>query len=147
MRWAREPVRPARPLSRRGAAAQERRRRRAPIDMIFLYRRPILDYWCETGEELAAVVRHVLIHEIGHHFGFSDDDMERIESAGRNPQSRACTRARSARHSSGALGVEPRIALLQARVRQLGWGSGTISGRWARQALTALAHPAPSRRL
>jgi predicted Zn-dependent protease with MMP-like domain len=50
------------------------------IDMIFLYRRPILDYWCETGEELGHVVRHVLIHEIGHHFGFSDEDMERIES-------------------------------------------------------------------
>ena len=48
-------------------------------DMIFLYRRPILDYWCETGESLYAVMRHVLIHEIGHHFGFSDDDMERIE--------------------------------------------------------------------
>jgi predicted Zn-dependent protease with MMP-like domain len=51
------------------------------IDMIFLYRRPILDYWCETGEDLADVVRHVLIHEIGHHFGFSDDDMERIENS------------------------------------------------------------------
>jgi predicted Zn-dependent protease with MMP-like domain len=49
------------------------------LDMIFLYRRPILDYWCETGEDLAHVVRHVLIHEIGHHFGLSDDDMERIE--------------------------------------------------------------------
>jgi predicted Zn-dependent protease with MMP-like domain len=51
------------------------------VDMIFLYRRPILDYWCETGEDLAHVVRHVLIHEIGHHFGFSDDDMDRIEAA------------------------------------------------------------------
>jgi len=49
-------------------------------DMIFLYRRPILDYWCETGEELAHVIRHVLIHEIGHHFGFSDEDMEALES-------------------------------------------------------------------
>lgn len=48
-------------------------------DIIFLYRRPILDYWCETGEDLAGIVRHVLIHEIGHHFGFSDDDMERLE--------------------------------------------------------------------
>ena len=48
-------------------------------DMIFLYRRPILDYWCETGEDLGHVVRHVLIHEIGHHFGFSDDDMEALE--------------------------------------------------------------------
>ncbi len=52
---------------------------RPQIDMIFLYRRPILDYWCETGEPLDRIVRHVLIHEIGHHFGFSDDDMERIE--------------------------------------------------------------------
>jgi predicted Zn-dependent protease with MMP-like domain len=50
------------------------------VDMIFLYRRPILDYWCETGEDLAHVVRHVLIHEIGHHFGFSDEDMERLEA-------------------------------------------------------------------
>jgi predicted Zn-dependent protease with MMP-like domain len=50
------------------------------IDMIFLYRRPILDYWCESGEDLPHVVRHVLIHEIGHHFGLSDDDMERIEA-------------------------------------------------------------------
>jgi predicted Zn-dependent protease with MMP-like domain len=52
------------------------------IDMVFLYRRPILDYWCETGEDLEHVVRHVLIHEIGHHFGFSDADMERIEHEG-----------------------------------------------------------------
>jgi predicted Zn-dependent protease with MMP-like domain len=52
---------------------------RPDIDMIFLYRRPILDYWCETGEDLYDIVRHVLIHEIGHHFGFSDDDMTRIE--------------------------------------------------------------------
>jgi predicted Zn-dependent protease with MMP-like domain len=49
------------------------------LDMIFLYRRPILDYWCETGEDLFAVVRHVLIHEIGHHFGLSDDDMAHLE--------------------------------------------------------------------
>jgi predicted Zn-dependent protease with MMP-like domain len=53
---------------------------RAEPDIIFLYRRPILDYWCETGEDLYHLVRHVLIHEIGHHFGFSDDDMERIEA-------------------------------------------------------------------
>jgi len=53
---------------------------RPDADMVYLYRRPILDYWCETGEDLYRVVRHVLIHEIGHHFGFSDDDMERLES-------------------------------------------------------------------
>jgi predicted Zn-dependent protease with MMP-like domain len=52
------------------------------IDMIFLYRRPILDYWCETGGDLGHVVRHVLIHEIGHHFGLSDADMDRIEKEG-----------------------------------------------------------------
>ncbi len=51
-------------------------------DMIFLYRRPLLDYWCESGEALRDIVRHVLIHEIGHHFGFSDEDMERIERQG-----------------------------------------------------------------
>jgi predicted Zn-dependent protease with MMP-like domain len=55
---------------------------RPQLDMIFLYRRPILDYWCETGEDLADLVRHVMIHEIGHHFGFSDADMARIEAAG-----------------------------------------------------------------
>jgi predicted Zn-dependent protease with MMP-like domain len=47
--------------------------------MIFLYRRPILDYWAEEGETLGHIVRHVLIHEIGHHFGLSDEDMEGIE--------------------------------------------------------------------
>jgi predicted Zn-dependent protease with MMP-like domain len=50
------------------------------VDMIFLYRRPLLDYWCETGEDLGALIRHVMIHEIGHHFGFSDEDMEQIEA-------------------------------------------------------------------
>ncbi len=50
------------------------------LDMVYLFRRPILDYWCDVGEDLTHVVRHVLIHEIGHHFGLSDDDMERIEA-------------------------------------------------------------------
>lgn len=49
-------------------------------DMVFLYRRAILDYWCETGEELRHLIRHVLIHEIGHHFGLSDEDIEEIEA-------------------------------------------------------------------
>ena len=51
----------------------------AEPDMVFLYRRPILDYWAEHEEALGAVLAHVLIHEIGHHFGLSDDDMARIE--------------------------------------------------------------------
>lgn len=53
---------------------------RHDVDRIFLYRRPLLDYWCETGEDLRHLIRHVLIHEIGHHFGLSDDDMEALEA-------------------------------------------------------------------
>lgn len=48
---------------------------------IRLYRRPILDYWAENDETLGDIITHVLIHEIGHHFGLSDADMERIEIA------------------------------------------------------------------
>ena len=48
-------------------------------NMVWLYRRPILDYWAEHDETLGAIVTHVLVHEIGHHFGLSDDDMELIE--------------------------------------------------------------------
>src|SRR5919106_1287335 len=66
---------------------------RPEIDMIFLYRRPPLDYWCESGEDLDAIVRHVLIHEIGHHFGFSDDDMEAIEAKAEEESRRAQPRA------------------------------------------------------
>ncbi len=50
-------------------------------NMIWLYRRPILDYWAEHDERLGAIVKHVLVHEIGHHFGLSDDDMHAIERA------------------------------------------------------------------
>ena len=50
-------------------------------DMVFLYRRAILDYWADSDDTLGDIVTHVLVHEIGHHFGFSDDDMERIEAA------------------------------------------------------------------
>lgn len=47
---------------------------------VYLYRRPILDYWAEHEETLGSIITHVLVHEIGHHFGMSDDDMERIEA-------------------------------------------------------------------
>ncbi|MEA2907460.1 MAG: hypothetical protein QOG83_592 [Alphaproteobacteria bacterium] len=50
-------------------------------NMIWLYRRPILDYWAEHDEALGTIITHVLVHEIGHHFGLSDDDMEGIEAS------------------------------------------------------------------
>jgi len=50
-------------------------------NMIWLFRRPILDYWAEHNETLGAIVQHVLVHEIGHHFGLSDADMHAIERA------------------------------------------------------------------
>lgn len=53
----------------------------AQPDRIHLYRRAILDEWCDTGVGLDALVRHVLIHEVGHHFGLSDDDMHALEDA------------------------------------------------------------------
>jgi predicted Zn-dependent protease with MMP-like domain len=56
----------------------------APVqmpNMIWLYRRPILDYWAEHDDTLGAIVKHVLVHEIGHHFGLSDADMAAIERA------------------------------------------------------------------
>jgi len=50
-------------------------------NMIWLYRRPILDYWAEHEDSLGAIITHVLVHEIGHHFGLSDADMEAIEAS------------------------------------------------------------------
>ena len=56
----------------------------APVqmpNMVWLYRAPILLYWAEHDETLGAIITHVLVHEIGHHFGLSDDDIETIERA------------------------------------------------------------------
>jgi predicted Zn-dependent protease with MMP-like domain len=53
-------------------------------DMVFLYRRSMLDYWADGEETLGHLVTHVLVHEIGHHFGFSDADMEAIEAEARD---------------------------------------------------------------
>src|SRR5258708_26017249 len=50
-------------------------------NMVCLYRRPILDYWSEHDEALGAIITHVLVHEIGHHFGLSDEDMAAIEAS------------------------------------------------------------------
>jgi len=63
------------PLTARGATDLTHQ-----LDMVFLYRRALLDWWAEDDMDFEDLVRHVLIHEIGHHFGFSDDDMERIEA-------------------------------------------------------------------
>lgn len=52
-----------------------------PPATIHLYRRPILDEWCESGEALDHLVAHVVIHEVGHHFGLSDADMHALEDA------------------------------------------------------------------
>ncbi|WP_137181407.1 metallopeptidase family protein [Roseomonas sp. AR75] len=54
----------------------------AEPDTVTLYREPILLEWIETGEDLFRLVRNVLIHEIAHHFGFSDEDIERLEGDG-----------------------------------------------------------------
>ena len=48
-------------------------------DRIHLYRRPILDEWCDTGDTLTALITHVVVHEVGHHFGLSDEDMHALE--------------------------------------------------------------------
>jgi predicted Zn-dependent protease with MMP-like domain len=53
--------------------------------MIHLYRRPLLDEWAETGISLERLVTHVIVHEVGHHFGFSDDDMHAIEDEPEGP--------------------------------------------------------------
>ena len=50
-------------------------------NMIWIYRRPILDYWADHHDNLGAIVTHVLVHEIGHHFGLSDEDMQAIEGS------------------------------------------------------------------
>jgi acetylglutamate kinase len=51
-------------------------------DMVLLYREPILLEWIEDGEDLYRLVRNVLVHEIGHHFGFSDAEIARLEAEG-----------------------------------------------------------------
>lgn len=53
-----------------------------PPDMIFLYRRPIISFWRAGGDSLEAIMRHLIIHEAGHHFGLSDEAMEAIEDSG-----------------------------------------------------------------
>ena len=49
--------------------------------MIHLYRRPLLDEWAESGVSLEELVTHVIVHEVGHHFGFSDEEMHALEDA------------------------------------------------------------------
>ncbi len=58
----------------------------AEPNMVWLYRRPILDFWAESEETLGDIVTHVLVHEVGHHFGLSDADMEEIERQAFGPE-------------------------------------------------------------
>jgi predicted Zn-dependent protease with MMP-like domain len=53
--------------------------------MIHLYRRPLLHEWVESGVALEELITHVIVHEIGHHFGFSDADMHALEDSGEDP--------------------------------------------------------------
>lgn len=48
-------------------------------DTLYLYRRPILDHWADTGEDITQLINRVILHEIGHHFGFSSEDIEMYE--------------------------------------------------------------------
>jgi predicted Zn-dependent protease with MMP-like domain len=66
-------------LAQRGAIAETGEM----PNMIWLYRRPLLDFWCDGEDTLDEVVTHVLVHEIGHHFGLSDEDMDAIEDQAR----------------------------------------------------------------
>jgi predicted Zn-dependent protease with MMP-like domain len=58
-------------------------------DYVFLYRRALLDYWAEHDEALGDLVTHVLVHEIGHHFGLSDADMDAIEASATGSMARS----------------------------------------------------------
>ena len=61
------------------------------VDMIFLYRQPLLAYWEESGLDLYDIVRNTLVHEIGHHFGLSDDEMEALEQAAADEEAKRRT--------------------------------------------------------
>ena len=67
--------------SGRPVGEQEQRQPGELMPIIHLYRRPLLDEWVETGVTLEALISHVIVHEAGHHFGFSDADMHAIEEA------------------------------------------------------------------
>ncbi len=77
----RDGVRSPRPVPRVGLAQSGEVETGRKPNAVWLYRRPLLDYWAEHDETLGDLVTHVLVHEIGHHFGLSDDDMARIEAA------------------------------------------------------------------
>ena len=67
--------------SGRPMGEQEQRLPGELMPVIHLYRRPLLDEWADTGVSLEALITHVIVHEVGHHFGFSDDDMHALEDA------------------------------------------------------------------
>jgi predicted Zn-dependent protease with MMP-like domain len=67
--------------SGRPVGEQEHRQPGELMPIIHLYRRPLLDEWVETGVTLEALISHVIVHEVGHHFGLSDADMHALEDA------------------------------------------------------------------
>ena len=67
--------------SGRPMGEQEQRLPGELMPVIHLYRRPLLDEWADRGVSLEALITHVIVHEVGHHFGFSDDDMHALEDA------------------------------------------------------------------
>ena len=92
----------------------------APVqmpNMIWLYRRPILDYWAEHEETLGAIITHVLVHEIGHHFGLSDEDMEAIEASVVSATARTSARSRSRPAGGGPvlLGIKRAVCFYRDR--------------------------------
>ena len=97
-------------------------------NMIWLYRRPILDYWAEHDETLGAIVRHVLVHEIGHHFGLSDADMAAIEE--------------TAEETKGAVSRKSTVAAIAASLQS----KPRLIPRKSRSATAPIVSQAPARR-
>ena len=103
--------------------------------MIHLYRRPLLDEWVETGVSLEELITHVIVHEVGHHFGFSDADMHAIEDAGAGE--------RPAARSTTSPAVRGGRLLFEGLSLALGAGRGGAGHRAQRH---RQVEPAPDRR-
>ena len=125
-------------------------------NMIWLYRRPILDYWADHDETLGAIIKHVLVHEIGHHFGLSDDDMHAIERAAAGRRGGRTTRCFTGAHEGRLYESRWRIRGEPKGATQCESTAAVIAAsspsrakpiRRRRRSVTApIARPAPARR-